>query len=108
MKRRLLQLILFITLVISFSCKDYLTVAPKDYIPFDQAFKKADDAISAVYGLYALMQPCVDQLFLAGDVQSDLVVAARGADSYIAEYNVFMGKQKPIPGLGHIIQAIKI
>ncbi len=85
MKRRLLQLILFITLVISFSCKDYLTVAPKDYIPFDQAFKKADDAISAVYGLYALMQPCVDQLFLAGDVQSDLVVAARGADQYISE-----------------------
>lgn len=85
MKRRLLILILFITSVISFSCKDYLTVAPKDNIPVDQAFKKADDAISAVYGLYALMQPCVDQLFLAGDVQSDLVVAASGADQFIAE-----------------------
>ena len=85
MKIRVLYLILFITSVISYSCKDYLTVAPKDYIPVDQTFKKADDAISAVYGLYALMQPCVDQLFLAGDVQSDLVVAARGADQYISE-----------------------
>jgi hypothetical protein len=85
MNRRVLYLILLITLVISYSCSDYLTVAPKDNVPFDQAFKKADDAISAVYGLYALRQPCVDQLFLAGDVQSDLVVAARGADQYIAE-----------------------
>jgi starch-binding outer membrane protein, SusD/RagB family len=31
------------------------------------------------------MQPLVDQIYLAGEVQGDLVVAARGADSYISE-----------------------
>jgi len=85
MKKRVLYIILLITSVILFSCKDYLTVEPENFVPQEQTFKTSDDAITAVYGLYALMQPCVDQLFLAGDVQSDLVVAARGADSYIAE-----------------------
>lgn len=85
MKKRALYLILFITSVIVFSCQDYLTVEPEDSIPVNQVFKTSDNAISAVYGLYGLMQPCVDQIFLAGDVQSDLVVAARGADQYIAE-----------------------
>ncbi len=85
MKKRAFYLILFITSVIVFSCQDYLTVEPEDSIPVNQVFKTADNAISAVYGLYGLMQPCVDQIFLAGDVQSDLVVAARGADQYIAE-----------------------
>lgn len=85
MKRRVLYTILIVTSVLSFSCNDFLTVEPENVIPENHAFKTADDAITAVYGLYALMQPCVDQLFLAGDVQSDLVVTARGADSYIAE-----------------------
>ena len=85
MKKRALYLILFITSVISFSCQDFLTVEPEDSIPVDQVFKTADNAISSVYGLYGLMQPCVDQIILAGDVQSDLVVSARGADQYIAE-----------------------
>ena len=85
MKRRVLYIILVVASAISFSCKDYITVEPQGFIPRDQTFKTADDAITAVYGLYSLMQPCVDQLFLAGDVQADLVVAARGADSWVAE-----------------------
>lgn len=85
MKKRVLYVILLITSVILFSCKDYLSVAPEGAIPREQTFKTADDAITATYGCYALMQPCVDQLFLAGDVQSDLVSVARGADSWIAE-----------------------
>lgn len=85
MEKRTLYIILLIAPVILFSCKDYLTVKPQNFVPLEQTFKTADDAITAVYGCYALMQPCVDQIFLAGDVQADLVVAARGADSYIAE-----------------------
>lgn len=85
MKKRAFYSIILIISLVSFSCKDYLTIEPEGYIPRDQTFQTSDDAISAVYGLYALMQPCVDVLFLAGDVQSDLAVAARGADSWIAE-----------------------
>jgi hypothetical protein len=85
MKRKLIYILAFISLVISFSCKKYLTVEPSGYIPGEQTFKTADDAISAVYGLYGLMQPLVDQMFLAGEAQADLVVSARGADASIAE-----------------------
>jgi len=85
MKKRVVYIILLIASVMSFSCKDYLTVEPKGYIPQNQNFTNADDAITAVYGLYGLMQKCVDQLILAGVVQSDLVVTGPGADSYIAE-----------------------
>ncbi len=85
MKNRLLYILLTITFVISFSCKDYLTVKPEGFVLADQAFQNADDAISAVSGLYGMMQPLVDQIYLAGEAQGDLVVSARGADKYIAE-----------------------
>jgi hypothetical protein len=85
MKKRLIYILAGITLLISFSCKKYLTVAPANFIPAAQNFKTADDAITSIYGLYGLMQPVVDQIFLAGDAQADLVVSARGADANIAE-----------------------
>ena len=85
MKKKLLYILLSIICVISFSCKDFMTVNPEGYVLADKSFEKADDAISAVYGLYGLMQPLVDQIYLAGEAQGDLVVAARGADKYIAE-----------------------
>jgi hypothetical protein len=85
MKKKILYLLLSFIFVISFSCKDYLTVKPEGYVLADQAFENADDAISAVAGLYGLMQPLVDQIYLAGEAQGDLVVAARGADKYISE-----------------------
>lgn len=74
-----------IILIMCFSCKKYLTVAPSGYIPAEQNFKTADDAITSINGLYGLMQPLVDQIFLAGEAQADMVVAARGADANIAE-----------------------
>jgi hypothetical protein len=67
------------------SCEDFLTEEPATYIPAGNAFEKADDALGAIAGVYALMQPLVDPLFLYGEAQGDLVVAARGADKYIAE-----------------------
>lgn len=85
MKKRLIYILTAITLVMSVSCKKYLTVAPSNFIPAEQNFKTADDAVTSIYGLYGLMQPLVDQIFLAGEAQADLVVAARGADANIAE-----------------------
>lgn len=85
MKKKILYLLLSFMFVISFSCKDYLTVKPEGFVLASQTFKNADDAISAVAGLYGLMQPLVDQIYLAGEAQGDLVVAARGADKYISE-----------------------
>ena len=85
MKKNLLSIMLSITLAFAFSCKDYMSVNPDGYIPADKSFKNADDAISSVYGLYAMMQPLVDQIYLAGEAQGDLVVSARGADNWISE-----------------------
>ena len=85
MKTRLIYLLGVFTLLAFFSCKKYLTVEPEGFIPAEENFKSADDAISSIHGLYALMQPLVDQIFLAGEAQADMVVEARGADKYIAE-----------------------
>jgi hypothetical protein len=85
MKKILLYFLSIMTVVGFFSCEDYLTEKPATYIPAENAFEKADDALGAVAGIYALMQPLVDQIFLYGEAQGDLVVAARGADKYIAE-----------------------
>ena len=85
MKKKLLYAFLSISLLMFGSCEKYFTVNPKGFIPESDNFKNADDAITAIYGLYGLMQPLVDQIFLAGEAQGDLVVAARGADKYIAE-----------------------
>ncbi len=85
MKKRLIYILAGFILMMSISCKDYLTVQPEGYIPADENFKNADDAITSIYGLYGLMQPLVDQIFLAGEAQADLVVEARGADQYISE-----------------------
>ena len=85
MKKRLIYILAGFIMVISLSCEDYLTVQPEGFIPADQNFKNEDDAITSIFGLYGLMQPLVDQIFLAGEAQGDLVVAARGADQYISE-----------------------
>lgn len=85
MIKNLLYIFLGITLVMTVSCKKFTEIEPEGFIRGEQTFKTADDAVSAIYGLYGLMQPLVDQIYLAGEVQGDLVVAARGADNYISE-----------------------
>jgi hypothetical protein len=85
MIKKLFYIFLGITLVMTTSCKKFVGIEPEGFIRTDQTFKTADDAVTAIYGLYGLMQPLVDQIYMAGEVQGDLVVAARGADSYISE-----------------------
>ncbi|HEX7904481.1 MAG TPA: RagB/SusD family nutrient uptake outer membrane protein [Chitinophagaceae bacterium] len=85
MIKQLLYIFLGITLVMTISCKKFVEIEPEGYIRDGQTFKTADDAVTAIYGLYGLMQPLIDQIYLAGEVQGDLVVAGRGADSYISE-----------------------
>ncbi|MDD4921889.1 MAG: RagB/SusD family nutrient uptake outer membrane protein [Bacteroidales bacterium] len=85
MEKKLWYILLSITMVISYSCKDFMTVEPEGYKIGEQTFETADDAINGVYGLYGMIQPLVDQIYLAGEAQGDLVLAARGADKYIAE-----------------------
>ncbi|MXV17662.1 RagB/SusD family nutrient uptake outer membrane protein [Hufsiella ginkgonis] len=87
MKRRLYYMLFLSTvMVLSVSCKKYLTVEPEGYVQEENTFKTAADAITTVNGLYAQMLPLVDQIFLAGEAQGDLAVAARGADKYITEF----------------------
>ena len=126
MKKKLLYILLSITFVVSFSCKDYLTVKPEGYVLASQSFQTADDAISAVSGLYGLMQPLVDQIYLAGEAQGDLVVAARGADKYISEiaqnrvtpnnpytdytnfYKLIVACNNALTGISHILQVDRV
>ncbi|GHT70364.1 hypothetical protein AGMMS50239_38660 [Bacteroidia bacterium] len=88
MKNKICTILLGImALSLCVSCEDYLTVVPDTtYTPAENAYKKADDALTALYGVYALLQPLADRIFLIGEAQGDLVVAARGADKYIAEF----------------------
>lgn len=86
MKKKLLYIALLIFPGIFVSCEDFLTVEPEEYVPIENSFKSADDAIVSIYGLYGLMQPLVDQLFLVGEAQGELAEAGRGADRFIAEF----------------------
>ncbi|WP_106831392.1 RagB/SusD family nutrient uptake outer membrane protein [Parabacteroides pacaensis] len=86
MKKKLLGIILFILPGLFFSCEDFLTVEPGEYVTVENSFKSADDAIVSIQGLYGLMQPLVDQLFLIGEAQGELTEAGRGADRFIAEF----------------------
>ena len=126
MKKKILYLLLSFIFVISFSCKEYLTVKPEGFVLASQTFKNADDAISAVAGLYGLMQPLVDQIYLAGEAQGDLVVAARGADKYIAEiaqnrvtpqnpytdytnfYKLIVACNNALTGIGNILKVDRV
>lgn len=126
MKKKLLYILLSIIFVIPFSCKEYMTVDPDGYVLADQSFKNADDAIAAVSGLYGLMQPLVDQIYLAGEAQGDLVVAARGADKYIAEiaqnrvtaqnpytdytnfYKLIVACNNALTGVGNIVKVDRV
>jgi len=86
MKKILLYIIILGAItVLSVSCKKYLTIEPEGLVLEQNTFKSAPDAITAINGLYGLMGPCVDQIFLAGEAQADLVVGARGADKNIKE-----------------------
>jgi starch-binding outer membrane protein, SusD/RagB family len=85
MIKKILTIIIGIAIIMTTSCKKFIEIQPEGNLSTEQTFKTADDAVSAIYGLYGLMQTLVDQIYLAGEVQGDLVVAARGADSYISE-----------------------
>lgn len=84
-RKKIIYLVLIASMLVSFSCKKFMTVEPTDVVLKENTSKNATDALSSIYGLYSLMQPLVDQLFLAGEAQGDLVVPARGADNYIRE-----------------------
>lgn len=86
MKKTLWILVLAAGMLLPTSCKKYLTVQPQGSIAEDQAFKAAPDAITAVNGLYSLMLPLADQIFVAGELRGDLVSDARGADQWIKEF----------------------
>lgn len=76
--------IFLITLVITFnSCENYLDVKPTGNVLSEKNYTTKDDAISAINGLYGLMQDLVDPIWLMGETQGDLVVPARGADRYL-------------------------
>ena len=77
MKKKLLYIALLIFPGIFVSCEDFLTVEPEEYVPIENSFKSADDAIVSIYGLYGLMQPLVDQLFLVMTSENHILLSER-------------------------------
>ncbi|WEK19967.1 MAG: RagB/SusD family nutrient uptake outer membrane protein [Candidatus Pedobacter colombiensis] len=80
---RVIYVVFAIMLLASSSCKNYLDVAPEGKVATKDNFTSKDDAVAAINGLYGLMQDVVDQIWLMGEAQGDLVVPARGADKYL-------------------------
>lgn len=48
MKKKLLYIALLIFPGIFVSCEDFLTVEPEEYVPIENSFKSADDAIVSI------------------------------------------------------------
>ena len=87
MKNRLLYILVLGTVVLlAGSCKKYLTVEPEGVVLEENHYQTAADAITTMNGLYGLMLPLVDQLFVTGELRGDLVVQARGSDKNLAEF----------------------
>lgn len=124
MKNTLLFIILLGSFtVLSVSCTKYLTVEPEGAVLEQNNFKSEPDAIYALNGLYGLMLPLVDQIFLAGEARADLVVGARGADQNILEltenrvtsnnpytdyskfYRLILACNRTLTGLNEILKA---
>lgn len=75
-------IIISISLISMQSCSKLLDLTPdSSNLPVEQTFKNKDDALNAFNGCYALMQNVVDQIYIAGEMQGELVSPARGCDS---------------------------
>jgi len=83
MKKIRFTFIIMCMLLISMpACNKILDVKPdSSNLLITQTFKTKDDALSAFTGCYALMQNVVDQIYIAGEMQGELVSPARGCDS---------------------------
>ncbi|MDB5003317.1 MAG: RagB/SusD family nutrient uptake outer membrane protein [Mucilaginibacter sp.] len=86
MKKTLWILVLAAGMLLPASCKKYLTIQPQGTLSEEQSFKAAPDAITAINGLYSLMLPLADQIFITGELRGELVSDARGADVWIKEF----------------------
>jgi hypothetical protein len=79
----ILFIIMGIILELMPSCKKLLLDAGPETnsLSVKNSFKTNDDALTAFNGCYASMQGVVDQIYIAGEMQGELVVATRGCDS---------------------------
>ena len=120
MKKIISYILILVFPFIFFACEDYYNVEPNNYVLEEQSFEKETDALNLVYGVYSLLQPLVDQIWLIGEAQGDLVVAGPGANRWITEftqnrvtpynpytdytnfYKVIIAAHKAMEGLAHI------
>ena len=64
-----------------YSCEPFFNVENSSSLKAEDYYKSADDPISVINGLYALLQELVDPLWVLGEAQGDLVLPARGAST---------------------------
>jgi hypothetical protein len=83
MKKKVIPFIIIVmAMIMVLSCKQILEVSPESTnLQTEKTFKTNDDALNALNGCYATMQDVVDQIYIAGEMQGELVDAARGCDS---------------------------
>jgi hypothetical protein len=68
-----------LSLILLYSCKDFLVTDPTDKIYLDDYFKSAYDIDDAARGMYDGLQGCVEKMFVWGEMRGDLVWPGSGA-----------------------------
>lgn len=72
-------------LFIGIGCDDILDVDQPDIVEDDNAFQSYNEGLVTIIGCYQGLQEAVDQLFLLGNLRSDLMLANDNAPAYFRE-----------------------
>lgn len=89
MKRFSLQLIkktaLLICLLVPFSCKNMLDIAPEGQVDITNHYRNIYDANAAVIGIYGQVMTIADRYMVLNELRADLMSPTVNADQYLRE-----------------------
>lgn len=89
MKRFSLTLIkrtvLLLCLLVPFSCKNMLDVAPEAQVDINNHYRNVYDANAAVIGIYGQLMGIADRYMVLNELRADLMSPTNNADQYLRE-----------------------
>lgn len=89
MKRFSLKLInkilLLACLMVTFSCKKMLDIAPESQVDITNNYRNINDANAAVIGIYGQLMGIADRYIILNELRADLVSPTNNADRYLRE-----------------------
>ena len=91
MKRFSLKLInkilLLVCLMLTFSCKKMLDIAPEDQVDITNHYRNVYDANAAVIGIYGQLMGIADRFIVLNELRADLMSPTVNADQFLREIN---------------------